>query len=73
MEHLRVWESDKGSNPTANDNDKSPANLVSLYLPPFKLMFQGSFEKAKHAAYIQHKLMAPCELAIPERVQFTYA
>lgn len=55
MEHLRVWESDKGSNPTAYDNDKPPANLASLYLPPFKLMFQGSFEKEKHAAYIQHK------------------
>lgn len=55
MEHLQVWESDKGSNPTGNDNDKPPANLVSLYLPPFNLMFQGSFEKAKHAAYIQHK------------------
>lgn len=56
MEHLQVWKSDKaGSDPSANDIDKSPTNLASLYCPPLKLMFQGSFEEAKHAASIQHK------------------
>ncbi|KAL6144585.1 hypothetical protein ACLB2K_055276 [Fragaria x ananassa] len=56
MEHLKVWKSDKaGSDRSANDIDKSPTNLASLYCPPLKLMFQGSFEEAKHAASIQHK------------------
>ncbi|KAL6137537.1 hypothetical protein ACLB2K_062829 [Fragaria x ananassa] len=56
MEHLQVWKSDKaGSNPSANDIDKSPTILASLYCPPLKLMFQGSFEEAKQAASIQHK------------------
>ncbi|XP_039126282.1 plant UBX domain-containing protein 7 [Dioscorea cayenensis subsp. rotundata] len=39
-----VWESDKNAPSTANG---SRDNLASLYRPPFDLMFNGTFDKAK--------------------------
>ncbi|CAN0890992.1 Plant UBX domain-containing protein 7 [Linum grandiflorum] len=48
--HPGVWESEQGS---ASANN--PRDLASLYRPPFHLMFQGSFEKAKAAASVQDK------------------
>lgn len=47
-----VWESEQGA---ASTTDSSRDNLASLYRPPFHLMFNGSFEKAKDAASIQDK------------------
>ncbi|KAK8526172.1 hypothetical protein V6N12_020652 [Hibiscus sabdariffa] len=44
MKQPGVWESDEGSSSTV---DVPRDNLASLYRPPFRLMFQGSFEKAK--------------------------
>ncbi|XP_051144544.1 plant UBX domain-containing protein 7 isoform X2 [Andrographis paniculata] len=49
----RVWEAaDRSSAAVA---DKTQNNLASLYRPPFELMFQGSFEKAKDNAKMQNK------------------
>lgn len=42
MKHPGVWESNEGATSTT---DSSRDNLASLYRPPFKLLFQGSFEK----------------------------
>ncbi|KAJ0037961.1 hypothetical protein Pint_22536 [Pistacia integerrima] len=52
MKRPGVWESDQGATSTA---DTSRDNLASLYRPPFHLMFNGSFEKAKDAASVQDK------------------
>lgn len=52
MKHPGVWESDQGATSMA-ENPRD--NLASLYRPPFHLMFQGSFEKAKGAASVQDK------------------
>nr|XP_011463491.1 PREDICTED: UBX domain-containing protein 2 isoform X2 [Fragaria vesca subsp. vesca] len=52
LKHPGVWESNEGATSTT---DSSRDNLASLYRPPFKLMFQGSFEKAKSAASVQDK------------------
>ncbi|CAK8562059.1 unnamed protein product [Lathyrus sativus] len=47
-----VWEPEQGAASTA----ESPReNLASLYRPPFHLMFNGSFDKAKSAAAMQDK------------------
>ncbi|KAD7116714.1 hypothetical protein R6Q59_006549 [Mikania micrantha] len=45
-----VWETDQGATSTAFT---SRDNLATLYRPPFALMFQGPFEKAKEAAKSQ--------------------
>lgn len=42
-----IWESDQVA---ASITDNSRDNLASLYRPPFALMLQGPFEKAKDAA-----------------------
>ncbi|XP_016751657.1 plant UBX domain-containing protein 7 isoform X2 [Gossypium hirsutum] len=47
-----VWESDEGASSTV---DAPRDNLASLYRPPFHLMFQGPFEKAKAAASVEDK------------------
>lgn len=47
-----IWESGQGATSTA---DTSRDNLASLYRPPFALMFQGPFEKAKDAAKAQNR------------------
>ncbi|KAI3431172.1 UBX domain-containing protein [Psidium guajava] len=47
-----VWEPDQGSTSTA---ENARDNLASLYRPPFRLMYRGSFEKAKAAASLQDK------------------
>ncbi|KAM1520511.1 hypothetical protein ACFX10_010885 [Malus domestica] len=55
-----VWESDQGATSSENATQE---NLASLYRPPFKILFQGSFEKvagkgfvgAKSAASVQDK------------------
>ncbi|KAH9658738.1 Plant UBX domain-containing protein 7 [Citrus sinensis] len=52
MKRPGVWESEQGAASTA---DSSRDNLASLYRPPFHLMFNGSFEKAKDAASVQDK------------------
>ncbi|KAK0604101.1 hypothetical protein LWI29_011958 [Acer saccharum] len=46
-----VWEISSAS---ITDTSRSD-NLASLYRPPFHLMFNGSFEKAKDAASVQDK------------------
>ncbi|KAL5762912.1 hypothetical protein ACOSP7_019176 [Xanthoceras sorbifolium] len=51
MKRPGVWEADQG----ASTADTSRDNLASLYRPPFPLMFNGSFEKAKDAASVQDK------------------
>ncbi|PIA64043.1 hypothetical protein AQUCO_00201383v1 [Aquilegia coerulea] len=52
MKHPGVWETGQNAAPSA---DASRDNLASLYRPPFALMHQGSFEKAKQAASAQDK------------------
>ncbi|CAB4265323.1 unnamed protein product [Prunus armeniaca] len=52
MKHPGVWESGQGATSSA---ETARDNLASLYRPPFKLLFQGSFEKAKGAASVQDK------------------
>lgn len=47
-----VWESDQKAASTANG---SRDNLASLYRPPFALMYQGPFDKAKVEAAVQGK------------------
>ncbi|GMY18049.1 plant UBX domain-containing protein 7 [Fagus crenata] len=47
-----VWESDQGASSTT---DSHRDNLASLYRPPFHLMLNGPFEKAKEAASVQDK------------------
>ncbi|ONK55184.1 uncharacterized protein A4U43_UnF6670 [Asparagus officinalis] len=47
-----VWESDQSAASTANG---SRDNLASLYRPPFALMYQGSFDKAKVEAAFMDK------------------
>ncbi|XVE85523.1 hypothetical protein DITRI_Ditri17bG0097600 [Diplodiscus trichospermus] len=52
MKRPGVWESDEG----ASSSVEAPRdNLASLYRPPFHLMFQGPFEKAKAAASVEDK------------------
>ncbi|KAI3818354.1 hypothetical protein L1987_12159 [Smallanthus sonchifolius] len=45
-----VWETNQGATSMA---DTSRDNLATLYRPPFALMFNGPFEKAKEAAKTQ--------------------
>ncbi|XP_050234412.1 plant UBX domain-containing protein 7 [Mercurialis annua] len=52
MKNPGVWESDQGATSTADD---ARDNLASLYRPPFHLMLQGSFEKAKGVASVENK------------------
>ncbi|OVA03630.1 UBX [Macleaya cordata] len=52
MKRPGVWESDQGATSTA---DNSRDNLASLYRPPFHLMHQGPFDKAKQVAAAQDK------------------
>ncbi|XP_057416958.1 plant UBX domain-containing protein 7 isoform X2 [Lotus japonicus] len=52
MRRPGVWESDQGA---ASTPESSRDNLASLYRPPFHLMFNGSFDKAKGAASLQDK------------------
>ncbi|KAL3502180.1 hypothetical protein ACH5RR_036629 [Cinchona calisaya] len=52
MRRSGVWEKENGSEATV---DKSEDNLASLYCPPFALIYQGPFEKAKDAARVQNK------------------
>ncbi|XP_062113102.1 plant UBX domain-containing protein 7 isoform X3 [Humulus lupulus] len=52
MKRPGVWESEQGVASTA---DNARDNLASLYRPPFHIMFQGSFEKAKGTASSQDK------------------
>ncbi|KAK8952801.1 hypothetical protein KSP40_PGU010330 [Platanthera guangdongensis] len=47
-----VWESDENAASTANE---SRDNLASLYRPPFALMYNGSFDKAKIEASLLDK------------------
>ncbi|XP_038701358.1 plant UBX domain-containing protein 7-like isoform X2 [Tripterygium wilfordii] len=49
-----VWESDQSA-ASASTTENPRDNLASLYRPPFHLMFQGSFEKAKAVASMQDK------------------
>uniref|UniRef100_A0A5B7B8F9 UBX domain-containing protein n=1 Tax=Davidia involucrata TaxID=16924 RepID=A0A5B7B8F9_DAVIN len=52
MKRPGIWESDQGATSIV---DHSRDNLASLYRPPFSLMHQGPFEKAKDAAKVQNK------------------
>ncbi|GLT59559.1 hypothetical protein SLA2020_323710 [Shorea laevis] len=52
MKRPGVWESNEGASSAL---DAPRDNLASLYRPPFHLMFQGSFEKAKATASIEEK------------------
>ncbi|KAK9749795.1 hypothetical protein RND81_02G150900 [Saponaria officinalis] len=50
--HPGVWSSEQGGSSTA---ESSQDKLAALYRPPFELMHQGSFEKAKLAAAAEDK------------------
>ncbi|RYR27408.1 hypothetical protein Ahy_B01g051441 isoform B [Arachis hypogaea] len=52
MRRPGVWETEQGAASTA---ETSRDNLASLYRPPFHLMFNGTFDKAKGAASMQDK------------------
>ncbi|XP_061993941.1 plant UBX domain-containing protein 7-like [Rosa rugosa] len=52
LKHPGVWESNEGA---TSATDSSRDNLASLYRPPFQLLFQGFFEKAKSATSVQDK------------------
>lgn len=52
MKRPDVWESEQGGPSTTQS---SRDNLAALYRPPFALMHQGSFEKAKLAAAAEDK------------------
>ncbi|GJR84976.1 plant UBX domain-containing protein 7-like protein, partial [Tanacetum coccineum] len=54
-EHKRqgVWDAAQGGSTSAAES--SNKNLASLYRPPFALMFNGPFEKAKEAANRQDR------------------
>ncbi|BAT75159.1 hypothetical protein LR48_Vigan01g154300 [Vigna angularis] len=52
MRNPGVWEPEQGAASTA---ETSRDNLASLYRPPFHLMFNGPFDKAKDAASLQNK------------------
>ncbi|XP_062088024.1 plant UBX domain-containing protein 7-like [Humulus lupulus] len=52
MKRPGVWESEQG---VASGADNARDNLASLYRPPFHIIFQGSFEKAKGTASSQDK------------------
>lgn len=52
LKHPGIWEADQSS---ASAVDNSRDNLASLYRPPFALMLQGPFEKAKDAAKAQNR------------------
>ncbi|KAL2906929.1 Plant UBX domain-containing protein 7 [Bienertia sinuspersici] len=65
MKHPPVWESEQGG---SSSNDSSRDNLAALYRPPFALMHQGPFEKAKLAAASEDKwllanLQSPTEFS----------
>ncbi|KAJ4744678.1 UBX domain-containing protein [Rhynchospora pubera] len=51
-----VWNSGENSDQnTASTANSSPVNLASLYQPPFALMYNGPFDKAKLDATLQEK------------------
>ncbi|XP_057497072.1 plant UBX domain-containing protein 7-like isoform X3 [Actinidia eriantha] len=52
MKRPGIWESDQGATSMA---DNARDNLASLYRPPFALMHNGPFEKAKDSAKFQDK------------------
>lgn len=52
LKHPGIWEADQSS---ATAVDSSRDNLASLYRPPFAIMLQGPFEKAKDAAKAQNR------------------
>ncbi|XP_042487352.1 plant UBX domain-containing protein 7-like isoform X2 [Macadamia integrifolia] len=52
MKRPGVWESDQGA---ASSTEIARDNLASLYRPPFALMLQGPFDKAKVTASEQDK------------------
>ncbi|XP_052205543.1 plant UBX domain-containing protein 7-like [Diospyros lotus] len=52
MRRPGIWESDQAASSTAHNSGDS---LASLYRPPFALMHNGPFKKAKDAAKIQDK------------------
>lgn len=52
MKHSGVWEAEETA---ASSAETSRDNLASLYRPPFALMHQGPFEKAKQTAAGQDK------------------
>ncbi|PSS26835.1 Plant UBX domain-containing protein [Actinidia chinensis var. chinensis] len=52
MKRPGIWESDQGATSMA---DNARDNLASLYRPPFALMHNGPFEKAKDSAKLQDK------------------
>ncbi|XP_074341409.1 plant UBX domain-containing protein 7-like isoform X2 [Apium graveolens] len=52
LKHPGIWEADQSS---ASAVDNSRDNLASLYRPPFAIMLQGPFEKAKDAAKSQNR------------------
>ncbi|KAL2541326.1 Plant UBX domain-containing protein 7 [Abeliophyllum distichum] len=52
MKRPGVWEVDQGS---SSVTERARDNLASLYRPPFALMFNGPFEKAKDIARMQNK------------------
>ncbi|KMT09712.1 hypothetical protein BVRB_6g131610 [Beta vulgaris subsp. vulgaris] len=65
MKHPAVWESEQGGSSTT---ESSRDNLAALYRPPFAIMHQGSFEKAKLAAAAEDKwllanLQSPTEFS----------
>ncbi|XP_076890023.1 plant UBX domain-containing protein 7-like isoform X2 [Bidens hawaiensis] len=53
LKHAGVWETNQGA--TTSTRRKPRDNLATLYRPPFALMFQGQFEKAKEAANAQDR------------------
>lgn len=54
QEPTRVWETELGAT-TSTAGSSRQDNLASLYRPPFHLLFDGSFYKAKSAASMQDK------------------
>ncbi|KAK7262138.1 hypothetical protein RJT34_29699 [Clitoria ternatea] len=57
MRRPGVWESEQGQGAAAaaSTAETSRDNLASLYRPPFHLIFNGPFDKAKDAASMQDK------------------
>ncbi|RHN58297.1 putative UBX domain-containing protein 2/7 [Medicago truncatula] len=54
QEPTRVWETELGATTSTAESSRQD-NLASLYRPPFHLLFDGSFYKAKSAASMQDK------------------
>lgn len=65
MKHPAVWENEQGGSSTS---ESSRDNLAAMFRPPFALMIQGPFEKAKLAAAAADKwllanLQSPTEFS----------